>query len=72
MGVLDVSRSRSVMCWKRYCGFSTQVRCRLLESQRGYQPRLGSPRHRRLGHDCYAARPGSPRSNIFAGNSTFD
>ena len=26
MGVLDASRSRPVMCWKRYCGFSTQVR----------------------------------------------
>ena len=26
MGVLDVSRSRTVMCWKRYCEFSTQVR----------------------------------------------
>ena len=23
MGVLDGSRSRPVMCWKRYCGFST-------------------------------------------------
>ena len=26
MGVPDASRSRPVMCWKRYCGFSTQVR----------------------------------------------
>ena len=26
MGVLDVIRSRPVMCWKQYCGFSTQVR----------------------------------------------
>ena len=26
MGVLDASRSRPVMCWKRFCGFSTQVR----------------------------------------------
>ena len=26
MGVLDASRSRPVMCWKRYCGFSTQAR----------------------------------------------
>ena len=26
MGVQDASRSRPVMCWKRYCGFSTQVR----------------------------------------------
>src|SRR5690348_2447071 len=25
-GVLDASRSRPVACWKRYCGFSTQVR----------------------------------------------
>ena len=22
MGVLDASRSRPVVCWKRYCGFS--------------------------------------------------
>ena len=22
MGVLDASRSRPVMCWKQYCGFS--------------------------------------------------
>jgi len=26
MGVLDASRSRLVMCWRRYCGFLTQVR----------------------------------------------
>ena len=26
MGVLDASRFRLVMCWKRCCGFSTQVR----------------------------------------------
>ena len=26
MGVRDASRSRPVMCWKRYCGSSTQVR----------------------------------------------
>src|SRR5262245_63846994 len=26
MGVLAASRSRLGMCWKRYCGFSTQVR----------------------------------------------
>ena len=26
MGVLDASRFRLVMCWKRFCGFSTQVR----------------------------------------------
>ena len=26
MGVLDSSRSRPVMCWKRHCGFSTQAR----------------------------------------------
>ena len=26
MGVLDASRSQLVMCWKQYCGFSTQVR----------------------------------------------
>ena len=26
MGVLDASRSRLVMCWKRCCGFATQVR----------------------------------------------
>ena len=26
MGVLDASRYRPVMCWKRCCGFSTQVR----------------------------------------------
>jgi len=26
MDVRDVSRYRPVMCWKRFCGFSTQVR----------------------------------------------
>ena len=26
MGVLDASRFQLVMCWKRFCGFSTQVR----------------------------------------------
>jgi hypothetical protein len=26
MGVLDASRTRPVMCRKRYCGFSTRVR----------------------------------------------
>ena len=26
MGVLDASQFQLVMCWKRFCGFSTQVR----------------------------------------------
>ena len=30
MGVLDASRSRPVMCWKRYCGFNTGAQWHML------------------------------------------